>query len=140
MKVYEIGSKRFKITIGVVFILMVLGILFAIYKDRIDMLIIAVAGTLYALYFVIPLYILKKPLIVIDQVGLRVRNKRVNCTYEEIESMNLYGQQNRQILVLMYQHDDKVIKRTLDDVYDLSLEEIKKIIDENIRQSKAFKE
>jgi len=140
MKVYEIGSKRFKITIGVVFILMVLGILFAIYKDRIDMLIIAVAGTLYALYFVIPLYILKKPLMIIDQVGLRVRNKRVNCSYDEIESMNLYGQKNRQILVLMYQHDDKIIKRTLDDVYDLSLEEIKQIIDENIRQSKAYKE
>ena len=136
MKVYEIGSKRIKASMGFIFILMLLGIGYAIYINRIDMLVIASIGAVYALYYVIPLFILKKPLFIINQEGIRVKNKRVHCAYEDIIDMKLYGERGRQILVIFYIKNNKNVKKTLDDVYDVKLDEIKKIISENIQTYK----
>ncbi len=108
--------------------------------NRIDIVVLGSIVFIYSSYYVVTQIILKKPLFVIDQEGIKVRVKRLTCSYESILSMELQGEKHRQVLIITYVKNNKNHKKVLMNSYDIKLDEIKKIILENIEAKKSLNE
>lgn len=132
MKEYEIRSIRLKVFFLFYVILMVSLIFIEIDENNIAILIISCIGLLYSLFYIIPQIILNKPLISINQKGICVKSSRIDCEYKDILSMDLIGQNRKQVLVIAYSCNEKTIKRVLNNHYDIKLEVIKEIIKNNM--------